>query len=73
MLKYVIIASAVAMSTAAFAQDTAAVFAALDTDKNGSINEMEAERNALVTENFPIADSNGDGALSSEEFDAAFG
>ncbi len=73
MLKYLILASSVVMATAAFAQDTGAVFAALDTDKNGSISKTEAERNAFVTENFAAADSNSDGVLSREEFDAAFG
>jgi Ca2+-binding EF-hand superfamily protein len=73
MWKYFIIASGVVMATAALAQDTAAVFAALDTDKNGSISEMEAQRNTFVMEAFSSADSNSDGALSQEEFDAAFG
>ena len=73
MLKYLIIASASVIATTALAQDTAAVFAALDTDKNGSISEMEAQRNAFVTESFAFADSDSDGALSREEFDAAYG
>jgi Ca2+-binding EF-hand superfamily protein len=73
MWRYLIIASGVAMATAALAQDTAAVFAALDSDDNGSISEMEAERNAFVMEAFSSADSDTDGALSQEEFDAAFG
>jgi len=73
MWKYLIIASGVVMATAALAQDTAAVFAALDTDTNGAISETEAERNAFVMEGFAAADSNSDGSLSQEEFDAAFG
>ena len=73
MLKYLIIASAAVIATTALAQDTAAVFAALDTDNNGSITETEAQRNDFVTESFSSADSNSDGTLSQEEFDATFG
>jgi hypothetical protein len=64
---------ALLVASAALAQDTAAVFAALDTDRNGSISQMEAQRNAAVAENFAAADTNNDGALSREEFNAAFG
>jgi hypothetical protein len=58
---------------AASAQDAAAVFAALDTDRNGSISQMEAQRNQIVAANFTAADTNNDGALSQGEFVAAFG
>jgi len=61
------------LSGAALAQDTAAVFLALDSDQNGSISQTEAQRNTSVVANFTTADSNGDGALSRDEFDLAFG
>jgi len=57
----------------ALAQDTATVFAALDSDKNGSISQTEAQRNTSVVANFATADANSDGSLSREEFNAAFG
>jgi hypothetical protein len=73
MLKYFVIAAGIIAATAALAQDTAVVFAALDTDKNRSVNEIEAQRNDFVKQNFSRADSDSDGVLSKEEFDAAFG
>ena len=55
------------------AQDAAAVFAALDSDRNGSISQMEAQRNSTVASNFAAADTNNNGSLEREEFIAAFG
>ena len=68
-----IIVVAIMTSPTAFAQDAAAVFAALDADQNGSISSMEAQRKSTVSANFAAADANNDGALSREEFIAAFG
>jgi Ca2+-binding EF-hand superfamily protein len=73
MWKWLALAAALVMSSAAFAQDAAAVFAALDTDRNGSISQMEAQRNPTVADNFAAADTNNNGSLSREEFIAAFG
>jgi Ca2+-binding EF-hand superfamily protein len=61
------------LSGTALAQDTEAVFVALDTDQDGSISEMEAQRNEIVSEHFALADTNDDDSLSREEFNAAFG
>ena len=57
----------------ALAQDTAAVFAALDTNHDGKISQQEAQKNPMVAANFATADKNHDGFLSRAEFDAAFG
>lgn len=55
------------------AQDAALVFGALDTDGDGSVSQDEASINEFVSQGFADADANGDGALSREEFLAAFG
>jgi hypothetical protein len=68
-----VMVAAIVMSQTAFAQDAAVVFAALDTDRNGTLSPMEAQRNSTVSANFAAADANNDGALSREEFIAAFG
>lgn len=62
-----------AAAAPAFAQDTGAVFAALDTNHDGKISRAEAQRNPAVTAVFSKADKNKDGYLSRAEFDAAFG
>jgi Ca2+-binding EF-hand superfamily protein len=73
MWKSLVVIAALLAASAAFAQDAAAVFAALDADHNGSISPMEAQRNQVVAANFTMADTNNDGMLSREEFIAAFG
>lgn len=57
----------------AFAQDTGAVFAALDADHDGKVSRAEAQKNPAVLAVFDQADKNHDGYLSRAEFDAAFG
>ena len=64
---------ALMLATPAVAQDAALVFTALDTNKDGKISPAEAQRNALVNQNFAAADKNHDGFLSKDEFIAAFG
>ena len=73
MLKRLVVLLGLVTGSSAFAQDAAAVFAALDADRNGSISQMEAQRNPTVAANFAAADANNDGALSVAEFTAAFG
>lgn len=73
MSKYLAFSIALIVATPALAQDAAIVFAALDADHNGQVSQMEAQRNAMVTQNFAQADTNHDGRLSKAEFDAAFG
>jgi hypothetical protein len=73
MWKRLTVVPALVVASAVCAQDAAAVFAALDTDRNGSISQMEAQRNATVAANFAAADTNNNGSLSREEFIAAFG
>lgn len=73
MWKRMMFIPALLISASAMAQDTAAVFAALDADKNGSISQMEAQKNQIVSADFTAADTNADGSLSRAEFDAAFG
>ena len=73
MWKRLVVVPALVASSAVFAQDAAAVFAALDTDRNGSISQMEAQRNQTVAANFAAVDANNDGVLSRDEFNAAFG
>ncbi len=73
MWKRMMFIPALLISASAMAQDTAAVFAALDADKNGTISQMEAQKNQIVSADFTAADTNADGSLSRAEFDAAFG
>jgi hypothetical protein len=73
MNKYLALSVALIVATPVLAQDTGAVFAALDADHNGQISQLEAQKNVLVTQNFAQADTNHDGMLSRAEFDAAFG
>ena len=73
MNMYRLLAVAVIAATPALAQDTAIVFAALDTNKDGQISQAEAQKNAMVMQNFAQADTNHDGMISKAEFDAAFG
>ena len=73
MRKCLALMAVLATGSVAYAQDPAAVFAALDTDRNGSISQMEAQRNSTVAANFAAADSDNNGSLSREEFMAAFG
>ena len=61
------------LATPAMAQDTAAVFAALDANHDGKISQAEAQKNAAVLQMFAEADKDHDGFLSKAEFDAAFG
>ena len=61
------------IATPALAQDAALVFTALDTNKDGKISRDEAQRNAMVSQDFAAADKDHDGFLSKEEFRAAFG
>jgi hypothetical protein len=57
---------------AAAPQQSGSVFDALDANQDGNIAQQEAEAHPTVAENFTQADANSDGALSREEFAAAF-
>ena len=61
------------LATPALAQDTAAVFAALDANHDSKISKAEAQKNPMVSQAFDQADKDHDGFLSKAEFDAAFG
>ncbi len=71
MKKYLVLA--LLLATPAFAQDTGAVFAALDANHDGKISQAEAQKNPAVLQMFAQADKDKDGFLSKAEFDAAFG
>jgi Ca2+-binding EF-hand superfamily protein len=74
MKKYQIALGAVLLlATPALAQDAALVFTALDANKDGKVSQAEAQKNAMVSQDFAAADKNHDGFLSKEEFIAAFG
>jgi Ca2+-binding EF-hand superfamily protein len=47
-------------------------FNSLDTDKDGKISQSEAAASRVVAQSFAQADANHDGAISREEFGAAF-
>jgi Ca2+-binding EF-hand superfamily protein len=61
-----------AAAPAAAPQQSGSVFDALDANQDGNIAQQEAEAHPTVAENFTRADANGDGALSRDEFAAAF-
>ena len=73
MKPYQIFGALLLLATPAMAQDTAAVFAALDTNHDEKISQSEAQKNAAVLQMFAQADKDHDGFLSKAEFDAAFG
>ena len=70
---YLALGVAFMLATPAAAQDAGLVFTALDANKDGKISQAEAQRNALVGQNFTAADKDHDGFLSKDEFMAAFG
>jgi len=72
MKRYYIL-GALLLATPTMAQDTAAVFTALDANHDGKISQAEAQKNAAVLQMFAQADKDHDGFLSKAEFDAAFG
>jgi Ca2+-binding EF-hand superfamily protein len=51
---------------------TGSIFDALDANKDGNIAQAEAEAHPTVAQHFTQADADGDGALSRDEFAAAF-
>lgn len=73
MWKNLVLMLSLLMASSAYAQDAELVFAALDSDDNGSVSAEEATANELVSANFAAADTNNDGTLSLAEFTAAFG
>jgi EF hand len=56
----------------AAAPQSGSIFDVLDANQDGNIAQTEAEAHPTVAQHFTQADSNGDGALSREEFAAAF-
>ena len=73
MKTYLVLGTLLLLATPALAQDTAAVFAALDANHDGKISKAEAQKNPAVSQMFDQADKDHDGFLSKAEFDAAFG
>jgi hypothetical protein len=76
-MKLFLTGSAVALlSFAAVAQQPPAgagsPFDALDADKNASLSPAEGQAHPVVSQNFTTADTNRDGVLTREEFNAAF-
>ena len=49
-------------------QEERSAFSALDTNKDGKIDQEEAKQNAELTEKFDSADSNHDKAVDEGEF-----
>lgn len=70
---YIALGLVAALAAPAMAQDAGLVFTALDANKDGKVSQAESQRNVLVSQNFAAADKNSDGALSKDEFAAAFG
>lgn len=75
------IAAAALLSAAAFAQTEApqtqaakqsSAFQALDADHDGKISNTEAQAAPVVARSFGVADKNGDGALTEDEFNQSF-
>jgi len=73
-MKKIIVSSLVVLglSTAAFAQGAATDFATVDTDLNGGVSLTEAQVAwpDLTEEAFTAADTDANGELSAEEYDA---
>ena len=53
-------------------QQSGSIFDTLDANQDGNIAQAEAQAHPTVAQHFTQADTNGDGALSREEFAAAF-
>jgi Ca2+-binding EF-hand superfamily protein len=73
-MRYLVIVSAALFSSVALAQGQSgsSVFDQFDADRDGNISQSEARANATLAQNFSAADTDGDGKLSKEEFNAAF-
>jgi Ca2+-binding EF-hand superfamily protein len=74
--QYLALATAALLSASALAQEPGQAartpFDMLDADRSGSINVQEARAHPTVSENFTEADRDADGALTRNEFNAAF-
>ncbi len=53
--------------------DHADIFSSLDANADGAMTTEEAASNDMVAQGFTAADTNQDGNLSEEEYEAAFG
>ena len=78
MKSHLILAVVAALvSVPAFAQSEggrsmSSVFDALDANKDGNISKAEAQSSPVVAQSFATADSNVDGVIAREEFNASF-
>jgi len=72
MKKLIIAATAIGLSSAAFAQASAPTFAQVDADGSGGVTltELQAVWPELTAEAVATADANADGQLDQAEFDA---
>jgi Ca2+-binding EF-hand superfamily protein len=77
------IAAVALLSAAAFAQTEApqtqgqtanqsSAFQILDADRDGRISNTEAQAAPVVARSFGVADKDGDGSLSQDEFNSSF-
>jgi Ca2+-binding EF-hand superfamily protein len=64
--------TATAPATAPATQQSGSIFDTLDANQDGNLAQTEADAHPTVAQHFTQADTNGDGALSREEFAAAF-
>lgn len=71
---YLAFAAAALLSGAVFAQgeSTSSIFDSLDTNRDGSLDQKEAQAHPTVAQAFTSADADGDGMLSREEFTSSF-
>lgn len=77
MKRFLVIATAALLSSAAFAQDEgrvsmSAAFDALDANKDSKISKQESQSSPVVAQSFAQADQNSDGAISRDEFNSSF-
>ena len=82
MQKYIPVLVAFVLPAAALAQVPGAgapppasndVFSQIDANNDGIIDELEAQAEPVVSDNFDLADQDGNGELDRAEFQIAFG
>jgi Ca2+-binding EF-hand superfamily protein len=72
MMKHLPLLVALLLPAGALAQETEGDFNSLDANGDGAISQEEAQADEMVAQSFGTADTDQNGSLSQEEYNAAF-